>query len=90
MSRSNLICVSFLRTWKGFWGLASKVGLQTCEKLVYTVYGVLNFGKLGRPDEGEEEEKSETERIKENILLGRVLGQRLEQIFCHDSAFKIQ
>ena len=44
---------------------------------------------LRRSGEGEEEEEPEMKRSKEKTSLGRVLGKRLEQIFCHDSALAL-
>ena len=50
--------------------------------------GVWQFEKLGRSEvvgEGE----PEMERSREKASLGRVLGERLEQVFCHDLALAL-
>ena len=50
--------------------------------------GVWQFEKLGRSEvvgEGE----PEMERSREKTSLGRVLGERLEQVFCHDLALAL-
>ena len=50
--------------------------------------GVWQFEKLGRSEvvgEGEAEMK----RSREKTSLGRVLGERLEQVFCHDLALAL-
>ena len=50
--------------------------------------GVWQFEKLGRSEvvgEGE----PEMERSREKTLLGRVLGERLEQVYCHDLALTL-
>ena len=38
----------------------------------------------------DEEEESEMERSREKTSLGRVLGERLEQVFCHDSVLAFE
>ena len=52
--------------------------------------GVRQFGKLERSDEGEKEKEYEMEQSKEKTLLGRVLGERLEQVCRHDSALAFE
>ena len=57
--------------------------------MVGTTAGVWQFEKLGRSEvvrEGEPEMK----RSREKTLLGRVLGERLEQVFCHDLALALE
>ena len=56
--------------------------------MVGTIYRVWQFEKLGRSEvvgEGE----PEMERSREKTSLGRVLGERLEQVFCHDLALAL-
>ena len=50
--------------------------------------GVWQFGKLGR-SEGVGEGEPEIKRSREKTSLGRVLGKRLEQVFCHDLALAL-
>ena len=50
--------------------------------------GVWQLGKLGRSDEVVEGEP-EMERSTEKTSLRRVLGERLEQVFCHDLALAL-
>ena len=49
---------------------------------------VRQLGKLGRSLEVEEGEP-EMERSREKTLLGRVLGERLEQVFCQRLSFSL-
>ena len=49
---------------------------------------VWQFGKLGR-SEGVGEGEPEMERSREKTSLRRVLGERLEQVFCHDLALAL-
>ena len=51
--------------------------------------GVWQLGKLRRADENDEEEEPQMERSRKKTSLGRVLGERLEQVFCHDSALAL-
>ena len=44
---------------------------------------------LGRSD-GVKEGESEMEQSKEKISLGRVLGERVKQVFCHDSVLALE
>ena len=48
------------------------------------------LGKLGRLNEDEEEEELEIEWRRKKTLLGWVLGVRLEQVFCYDSAITLE
>ena len=51
--------------------------------------GVWQFGKLGRSEVAGKGEP-DIERSKENTSLGRVLGERLEQVFCQDLALALE
>ena len=44
---------------------------------------------MERSDEVDERDP-EIERNKEKTLLGRILGERLEQVFCHKSALALE
>ena len=50
--------------------------------------GVWQFEKLGRSEVAGEGEP-EMERSREKTSLGRVLGEKLEQVFCHDLALAL-
>ena len=50
--------------------------------MVGTIYRGMTTWEVG---EGE----PEMERSREKTLLGRVLGERLEQVFCHDLALAL-
>ena len=88
MCSSDLFHLGFLGASKRFWGLGEKWDCRCEERWLAQSTGVWQFGKLGRSEivgEGE----PEMERSKEKTSLGRVLGERLEQVFCHDLALAL-
>ena len=86
MGRSNFIHVCFFSTSKGFW--VEKWDCR-CEKSWFAQSTWVQLGKFGRSDEDEEGDP-EMEKSKEKISLGRVLGERQKQVFCHDSALALE
>ena len=87
--RSDMIHLSFLGASKRFWVWVEKWDCRCEERWLAQSTGVWQFGKLGRSEvvaEGEPEMK----RSREKTLLGRVLGERLEQVFCHDLALALE
>ena len=80
----NFICFTVFITSKGFGGLSGEVRLQMCRKLICKIYGGMTVWEIGEIREGEEEKEPEMEWNTEKTSLGQVLGERLEQVFCHD------
>ena len=74
---------------KGFGVWVEKWDCRCEERWLAQSTGVRQFGKLGR-SEVVGEGKPEIERSREKTSLGRVLGERLEQVFCHDLALALE
>ena len=73
---------------KGFGVWVEKWDCRCEKRWLAQSTGVWQFEKLGRSEvvgEGE----PEMERSREKTSLGRVLGERLEQVFCHDLALAL-
>ena len=68
---------------KGFRVWIEKWDCRCEERWLAQSTGVWQFGKLRR-SEVVGEEDPEMERSREKTSLGQVLGERLEQVFCHD------
>ena len=86
---SDLLHLGFLGASKRFWVWVEKWDCRCEEIWLAQSTGVWQFGKLGRSEvvgEGE----PEMERSIEKTSLGRVLGERLEKVFCHDLALALE
>ena len=86
-----LICFiwAFSVLRKGFGVWVEKWDCRCEERWLAQSTGVWQFGKLGRSEvvgEGE----PEMERSREKTSLARVLGERLEQVFCHNLALALE
>ena len=73
---------------KGFGVWVEKRDCRCEERWLAQSTGVWQFGKLGRSEVVREGEP-EMERSREKTSLGRVLGDRLEQVFCPDLALAL-
>ena len=90
MSSCDFIHVCFFSNLlqKGF-GVFSRNGTVDVRKVGFHSLQGMTTWEIGRSDEVEEG-KFEMEQSKENTLLGRVSGEKLEQVFYHDSALAIE
>ena len=73
---------------KGFGVWVEKCVCRCEERWLAQSTGVWQFGKLGR-SEVDGEREPDMERSREKTSLGRVLGERLEQVFCQDLALAL-
>ena len=89
MGRFNFIHLCFFSTLKGFRVWVEKWDCRRAESWFAQSTAIRQLGKLRRSDEDKKGEQ-EMERSKEKTSLGWVLGERLEQVFCHDSDLALE